>query len=80
MDTSLFLKRLRSDGILTAIRSELRPRATAAYRYYLNKVWGMDIGDGLSNFTFCKTRQDTSERRSHWRQHGGQLPVLYFDP
>ncbi len=44
MDTSLFLKRLRSDGILTAIRSELRPRATAAYRYYLNKVWGMDIG------------------------------------
>ena len=44
MDTSLFLERLRKNGLLTAIRTELRPHATAAYRYYLNKVWGMDIG------------------------------------
>ena len=45
MDSSpLFLQRLRKDGLLTAIRSELRPYVTAAYRFYLTSVWGMHIG------------------------------------
>lgn len=43
-DRSLFTERLRRWGLIVAIRSELRPYATAARRFYLNRVWGMHIG------------------------------------
>lgn len=41
---SLFTERLRRWGLIVAIRSELRPYATTARRFYLNRVWGMHIG------------------------------------
>ncbi len=41
---SLFLFRLRTRGLMPAVRTGLRPLAMTIRRYYLNKVWGMHIG------------------------------------
>jgi len=32
-------------GLLARIRKEIRPFACEAYRQFLNRVWGMDIGE-----------------------------------
>lgn len=42
---SFFYWRWRKFGLIVAIRSGLRPYVTAAHRLYLNKMWGMHIGE-----------------------------------
>ena len=41
----LFIERWQQSGIIVAVRGLLRPLATAIHRFYLNKVWGMHIGE-----------------------------------
>lgn len=41
----LFIERWQQSGIIVAVRGLLRPLATNIHRLYLNKVWGMHIGE-----------------------------------
>ncbi len=42
--SSLFIERLRKDGLATAVRSGLRNTATGLHRAMLIRLWGMEIG------------------------------------
>ena len=42
---SLFLWRLRNAGVLSAIRTQLRPFSMKLRRAYLNKFWHMNVGE-----------------------------------
>ena len=67
--------------MIIAIRTELRPYATAACRYYFNRVWGMDIGHGLPNFTFSAKLDKTNPSGIHIGDSTAvSFRVLHHDP